>query len=138
MKIRYPKKRLKVNLILGIVWLVFGILAFTFDGANLFNLGYLTFGLIYLGLYLFENSKQYLSIENGVITKNTLRPKSIKLNEINHIKDFAGDYVLKTEHEELSINKSYIEKNSLLELETILESLNLDAKEPIKVQSNLS
>ncbi|MGV8815296.1 MAG: hypothetical protein ACOH2D_14425 [Gelidibacter sp.] len=138
MKIRYPKKRLKVNLILGIVWLVFGILAFTFDGTNLFNLGYLAFGLIYLGLYLFENSKQYLTIENGVITKNTLHPKSIKLNEINHINDFAGDYVLKTEHEELSINKSYIEKNSLLALETILEGLNLDVKETINVQSNLS
>lgn len=137
MTIRYPKNRLKTNLIFGIVWSVLGIVAFIFDTENLFNFGYLTFGLIYLSGYLFENSKQYLTIENGVITKHNLRPKSLKLDEVIHIKNFAGDYVLKTKQDELTINKSFVEENSLLELEKVLEGLNLNAKETLNMPWNL-
>lgn len=129
MKIRYLKKRLKSNLIIGLMWLIIGIAGFAFDTSIFFSFGYFIFGLIYLSMYLFENNKQYLTIENGVITKNTIRPKSIKLDDIIYIKNFAGDYILKTKQDELTINKSFIEKNSLLELETVFESLNLDAKE---------
>ena len=99
MKIRYPKRRLKYNLIFGSLFSIFGITAFIIDPDNFVNFGYLIIGLLYLGLYFFENSKQYLTIENGIITKHNLRPKSLKLDEIIHIKNFAGDYVLKTKQD---------------------------------------
>ena len=133
MKIRYDKKRLKTKFIFGTVWLLLGIVAFIFDTDNLFNFGYLVFGLGYMGGYLFENSKQYLTIENGIITKNSLRPKSITVEDIIHIKNFAGDYVLKTNQDELEINKSFIDKDSLKELENILEGLNLNASETVNM-----
>jgi hypothetical protein len=126
MKIRFTKKRLKHYLIFGILWLVLGTTAVIFNSDNLFNYGYLIIGILYLGTYLFENNKQYLTIENGIISKNHLIPKKINLNEIKRIKKFAGDYILKTDSTELRINTELIEEKSLAELNTVLENLNLE------------
>ncbi|MFD0837375.1 hypothetical protein ACFQ0I_16470 [Mariniflexile aquimaris] len=128
MKIRFTKKRLKYYLIFGILWLVLGTTAIIFDSNNIFNYGYLIMGILFLGTYLFENNKQYLTIENGVISKNNLIPKKINLNEIKRINKFAGDYILKTDSSELKINTEFIEKKSLAELNTVLEKLNLETK----------
>ena len=128
MKIRFKKKRLKYYLIFGILWLVLGTTAVIFNTENFFNYGYLLMGILYVGTYLFENKKQYLTIENGIISKNHLIPKKINLNEIKRIKKFAGDYILKTDSTELRINTELIEENSLAELNTVLEKLNLETK----------
>jgi hypothetical protein len=128
MKIRFTKKRLKHYLIFGILWLVLGTTAVIFNSDNIFNYGYLIIGILYFGTYLFENNKHYLTIENGTISKNHLIPKKINLNEIKRIKKFAGDYILKTDSTELRINTELIEKNSLAELNTVLENLNLETK----------
>ncbi|MDZ4127680.1 MAG: hypothetical protein U1E02_26455 [Hydrogenophaga sp.] len=128
MKIRFKKKRLKYYLIFGILWLVLGTTAVIFNPENFFNYGYLLMGILYAGTYLFENKKQYLTIENGIISKNHLIPKKINLNEIKRIKKFAGDYILKTDSTELRINTELIEENSLAELNTVLEKLNLETK----------
>ena len=128
MKIRFTKKRLKHYLIFGILWLVLGTTAVIFNSDNIFNYGYLIIGILYFVTYLFENNKQYLTIENGIITKNQLIPKKINLNEIMRIKKFAGDYVLKTDSTEFRINTELIEEKSLAELNTVLENLNLETK----------
>lgn len=128
MKIRYKRKRLKYYLIFGIAWLVFGIAAVTFNPDTIFNIGFLILGILYLGTYFFENSKQYLTIENGSISKNQLIPKKINLNDIKLIKKFAGDYTLKTDSTEMRINTNLIENTSLDDLETVLENLNLGMK----------
>uniref|UniRef100_UPI00404A11F6 hypothetical protein n=1 Tax=Gelidibacter sp. TaxID=2018083 RepID=UPI00404A11F6 len=126
MKIRFTKKRLKHYLIFGILWLVLGTTSVIFNSDNIFNYGYLIMGILYLGTYLFENNKQYLTIENGIISKNHLIPKKINLNEVKRIKKFAGDYILKTDSTELRINTELIEEKSLAELNTVLENLNLE------------
>uniref|UniRef100_UPI00404AE5D5 hypothetical protein n=1 Tax=Gelidibacter sp. TaxID=2018083 RepID=UPI00404AE5D5 len=128
MKIRFTKKRLKYYLIFGIIWLVFGTTAVIFNSENVFNYGYIIIGILYFGTYLFENNKHYLTIENGIISKNHLIPKKINLNEIKRIKKFAGDYILKTDSTELRINTELIEEKSLAELKTVLENLNLETK----------
>jgi hypothetical protein len=85
-------------------------------------------GILYVGTYFFENKKQYLTIENGIISKNHLLPKKINLNEIKQIKKFAGDYILKTDSTELRINTELIEENSLAELNTLLDNLYVETK----------
>ena len=125
MKIRFTKKRLKHYLIFGILWLVLGTTAVIFNSENVFNYGYLIIGILYFGTYLFENNKQYLTIDNGIISKNHLIPKKVNLNDIKQIKKFAGDYILKTDSTELRINTELIDKKSLAELNTVLENLNL-------------
>ena len=128
MNIRFKKKRFRYYLIFGILWLVLGTSAVIFDLNNPFSYGYLLLGILYVGTYLFENKKQYLTIENGIISKNHLIPKKINLNEIKLIKKFAGDYILKTDSTELKINTDLIEEKSLEELNTVLENLNLETK----------
>ena len=128
MKIRFKNKRLKHNLIFGILWLTLGATAIIFNLNNVFNYGYLIIGILYFGTYLFENNKQYLTIENGVISKNHLIPKKINLNEIKHVKRFAGDYILKTDSTELRINTELIEEKSLVKLNKVLEKLDSETK----------
>jgi hypothetical protein len=128
MKIRFTNKRLRYNLIFGILYVALGVVAIIFDSNNFFNYLWTVLGTIHIGTYLFENKKQYLTIENGIISKNQLIPKKINLNEIKRIKKFAGDYILKTDSTELRINTELIEKSSLLELNTVLENLNLRTK----------
>lgn len=128
MKIRFKKKRLKFNLVFGILWLVLDTASVTFESGNVFNYGYIIMGTLYLGTYFFENKKQYLTIENGIISKNHLIPKSLNLNEIKRIKKFAGEYILKTDSAELRINTEFIEEKLLEELNLVLEDLNLEVK----------
>ncbi|KRP25815.1 MAG: hypothetical protein ABS28_08480 [Cryomorphaceae bacterium BACL22 MAG-120619-bin32] len=128
MKIKFKKKRLYINLILGIVWLALGILNLNEDDKIRWtDYGYLVAGILYIGHYLYDLTNQYLTIENGTIRKNALYGfrKDINLNEVNWIKKFAGDYTLKTEKKELKINTELIDKDSLTELNKILAELNL-------------
>jgi len=128
MKIKFKKKRLYINLILGLVWLALGILNLTEDDKIRWtDYGYLVAGILYIGHYLYDLTNQYLTIESGTIRKNGLYGfgKRINLNEINWIKKFAGDYTLKTEERELKINTELIDKDSLTELNKILGELNL-------------
>ena len=130
MKIRFKKKRLYANLIIGIVWTLLGIYSLLEDdNLRWSDYGYLIIGLLYIGHYLYDLTTQYLTIENGSIRKNGLYGfgKKINLNDINWIKKFASDYILKTKTEELKINTELIDKNSLNELNAILEKLNLPA-----------
>lgn len=128
MKIRFKKKRLRVNLILGIVWIGLGTLSIvTDDEIRWTYYGYLVIGMLYIGHYLYDLTNQYLTIENGTIRKNGLYGlgKKLNLDEINWIKKFAGDYTLKTKKSDLKINTELIDKDSLNELNKILVGLNL-------------
>jgi len=126
MKIRFTKKQFNYYLVFGILWLILGISLLTFESGNFFRLGYLTIGVLYLGGYIFMKNRQYLTIKDGVITKNNLIPKKINLVEITKIKRFAGDYILKTNNNELTINTQLIDKKSLADLDTVLEKLDVE------------
>jgi len=128
MKIRYTKKRLQRFLIFGILWLVLAAAAIVFNLGSVFIYGYLILGIVFLAAYAFENSRQYLSIENGIISKNQLISKAINLNEIVQVSKFAGNYTVKSNSAELKINTAFIEQHSLAELKKVLGSLNLEAK----------
>ena len=73
-------------------------------------------------IYYFENRKQYLTLKNGELIKNSLFPKKIKLTEIKSIREFAVDLKLNTEKTEFIIDTQIIEPNSLMELKKELEN----------------
>jgi hypothetical protein len=128
MKIHYTKRRLRHSLVFGIIWIILGTAATIFNTNNIFNYGYLLIGVIYLGTHLFERTKQYLTIEDGILAKNQLTPKKIDLSKVRQIKYFAGDYTLSTDSSELTINTELIEKESLADLKTVLDNLNVEIK----------
>ena len=128
MKIIFKKKRLYINLILGIIWSGFGVFnLLEDDNLRWSNYGFLTIGIFYIIHYLYDLINQYLTIENGTIRKNVLYGfgKKINLNEINRIENYAGDYILRTVRKELKINTKFIEQKSLVEFNEILKKLDL-------------
>jgi len=127
MKIKLKKRHLNINLFLGIIWFLFGVLELSFsEEIGWFDYGSLVFGVLYLILYFYQKKHQYLTIENGILQINGSFGKKINLTEIKRIKKFAGDYILKTDNKELTINTQIIEPNSLAELNSELEKLNLE------------
>lgn len=71
MKILYKKKNVNGNLILGIVWLVFGTISIVFgEGSNPLNFAWLLLAGVYLVLYFYQKNEKYLTIKNGIIRQN--------------------------------------------------------------------
>ena len=86
-------------------------------------------GIFLLIFYIFYTEKQYLTIKNGILTKNDMfLSKSIPLRDIKEIKYFAGDYTLITDHKKLTIETDPIDKNSLEKFKAILNELDAEMK----------
>lgn len=127
MKIQYKKRQLNSNLIFGIIWLTYFLVKLIFDEEiHWIDYGWILISLAYFGIYFYQKKYKYVSIENGILTVNGPFGKKLNLNEIKRIKKFAGDYIIKTDNKELTINTQIIEPNSLAELNAELEKLNVE------------
>ncbi len=129
MKIPYKKKQLILNLIMGVVWLAYGIIVmFNKKEVNWFEYSWFVLSAIYFITYYYQKKEKYLTLENGIIKHNWPFEKKMNLNEIKQIRHFAGDYILKSKNKELTINIQLIDEKSLLELKTELKKLNAEWK----------
>jgi hypothetical protein len=127
MRIGYKKRHMNTNLIFGLVWLVwFFIRILTKDEPNWTDYGWIVISAMYLIVYFYQRQNKYLTIENGIIKVNDPFGKKLNLTEIKRIKKFAGDYILKSDKKELTINTQIIDPNSLAELNAELEKLNAE------------
>lgn len=127
MKIQYKKKHLNHSLFFGTLWLLISLLGlFTKENTNWTDYAFLIISFLYLGTYFYGKRNKYLTIENGQIFVNKPFGKKINLTEIKEIKKFAGDYILKTDKTELTINTQIIDEKSLTELKSELEKLELN------------
>ncbi|MGG5486151.1 hypothetical protein [Gaetbulibacter sp. PBL-D1] len=127
MKIHYKKKQITLNLILGLVWLANGVIQTIFnDNTRWFDYIWFLLSGFYLITYFYQTKEKYLTIGNGFIKQNWPFGKKIYLNEITRIKHFAGEYILKTTSQEMKINIDLIDKESLSNLKTELEKLNVE------------
>lgn len=128
MKIKYKKKRFRHYLIFGILWTILGFLNLNYSGDNNWiDYGFLVIAILYWSSYFYEKSNQYLTVDDDFIKKNSINGKKIYLSDINWIKKFAGEYILKTDTEELTINTEVVDEKSLIELNRILSKLDLPA-----------
>ena len=126
MRIRYKKKQLYINLFLGLIWLVYGVVnAVLSDSADWFDYSWFLLSGFYLTLYFYQKKEHYLTIESGIIKQNWPFGKKLNLDEVKQIKLFAGDYILKTDTEELSINSQLINSESLTVLNEELAKLEI-------------
>ena len=127
MKIGYKKRHLNVNLIFGLIWLVwFFVGVFGKEEPNWTDYGWLVISIAYLSIYFYQKKYKYVSIENGILSVNGPIGKKLNLTERKRSKKFAGDYILKTDKSELTINTQIIDPKSLTELNTELEKLNVE------------
>lgn len=88
--------------------------------------GNLVISLLYLSMYGFQKKKTYLTIDNDLLKVNGLFGKKVYLKNIKQIKKFAGDYIIKTDKKELTINTQLIAPNSLESLNAKLEELDVE------------
>src|SRR5690606_20260177 len=126
MRIKYSKKQLRQNLIFGVIWLLIFIGYLSFGSQSNLRYGYLIMGIFFLSNYLYQKTKHYITIENGVLKKNYIFPKKISLKDIKEVRYFAGEYKLISENSELLINTVVIDKNSLKDLRVFLDNLKLE------------
>lgn len=129
MTFQHSYKRILSNLILGILFFIMGILRIFEGTAEVFNYFQLLLGLVMIAVFAFEAYFPYLKIEDGIITKNTLRKKSISLSEIKRIRKFAGDITLYSDEEKIKIHTELIRKHQKEELDEFLQSLHIDIEE---------
>ena len=123
MKILYSKKRRKYDLFYTIFCLLIGILSLFFSETNhIFIYLYMPLGLI--SLYRYIKVKYYLIVEKGVLKQNYIFGKKIDLSEIKSIKHFAGEYILRTDKRKMTINISWVDQSSLLDLKDELKKLD--------------
>ncbi len=105
MKIHYKKRHINMHLFFGIAWLSLAMLAIlTEEGIKWIDFTQLGISVVYLSVYFYTLKNQYLTIDDGIIRENRPFGKKIKLSEVKRIKEFAGDYILKTDGGELTIN----------------------------------
>ena len=126
MKIRYSKNRIFLNGALGASFAIFGALK-AFEGtAEFIHYVQLILGILMVFSFFYERKFQYLVIENGLLTKNSLLRKTIEIDRINRIQSFPGRIKIATSEKNLSINISVIDKESINDLYRILGSLDLE------------
>ena len=127
MRIEYKKRHLNIFLILGIVMLAIGLLNLNYDRENRWtDYGQIVFAILYLLVFIYQKQNKYLTIKNGILKINGSFGKKVNLTEIKRIKKFAGDYIIKTDKKELTINTQIIDPKSLTELNAELEKLNVE------------
>lgn len=131
MKIRFKKKRIYPNLILGLFWTVLGSYKIIEDD----NLRwpdylYLIAGILFICYFFYDLINQYLTIETGTIRRNIFYgyPQKINLDEVILIKKTAEGYTIQTESQKMKIKTDLIEDNSLAELKNVLELLHLPSE----------
>ena len=128
-KIKFKKKKLYLNLLLGSIWVVLGTLGFILDEElNVFEYIYIACGALYLFHFFYDFKYQYLKIEYNTIQKNFLyggSNKKIKFEDIVEVEKTYLNYVLKTENEKIQVNADLIEEESYKEFKSILFSLDL-------------
>lgn len=126
MKIAFKDKRLIINLILGIVWIIVGV-SYFLEGENTRFAPYFT---IVLGAYLcmsaYEYYNQYLTITGEKIQINTFPKKQMTISEITKAGYYADDYTFKTPEKTLKVRKSQICTRDLPKFEAFFNDLKLN------------
>ena len=131
MKIRFKKKKIRRNLLFGVLFVLTGSSGILLDdeGADWPDYGFMSIGVLYIAHYIHDIKLQYLILENGSIRKNRLYGSGIpiKLDDIIRIRKISGEYQLETERRMLTIDPDLIQKDSLDKLNKTLTQLDLSA-----------
>lgn len=133
MLIEYKKKSIKINLVLGLVWLVFFLVTFirkyiTKEDFYWMDFGWAVISAVYLIIYYYQTKNQYITIENDVLRIKNLFKKDSTLNlkELTSVKNFAGDYIFQTPNKKLTVNTQIIDEESLKDLNEALSKYEFE------------
>ena len=122
MKILYNQKQLKRSLILGLIWIAIGIGPLFFSQNQL--TAFIGIGVMYVLVYFFQKNRPYVLITEEYIRVDhfPFGKKQMALDQIQTVKYFAGDYIIKDANKELVIDTNLVDKDSLAELKQFMQT----------------
>lgn len=111
------KKKQIWTLVLCAVWLVLGVESF-YRNDNAFNkYAYLTVGILYLVMLIYNYKKGFGKLEDNMLIINGFKSKKLDLTVLTEVKYFAGDLILETENDQIGISKNSITPKSFKAVE---------------------
>lgn len=106
-KLRYNIKNQRYYIIAdGLFILLAGIELIASNEIRYFNI---TLALLYIAPYFYHKKVPFLTIQKGVLKQNWWFGKSIDSKDINEIKYFAGEYIIRSQKKELRIDTHIID-----------------------------
>jgi hypothetical protein len=104
------------NLILGIVWFSLAMVQLVIeDGSVVSGMLYFIVAIAYIIMQIYYRQKGHFRIENGVIVRYEfpLKPKRIKIDEINRAKCVGSYYTLQSSTKKMSIELANIHNDDI-------------------------
>ena len=106
-KLRYNIKKQRYYIIAGGLFILLaGIELIASNEIRYFNI---TLALLYIAPYFYHKKVPFLTIQKGVLKQNWWFGKSIDSKDINEIKYFAGEYIIRSQKKELRIDTHIID-----------------------------
>lgn len=106
-KLRYNIKNQRYYIIIGGLFILLaGIELIASNEIRYFNI---TLALLYIAPYFYHKKVPFLTIQKGVLKQNWWFGKSIDSKDINEIKYFAGEYIIRSQKKELRIDTHIID-----------------------------
>jgi len=106
-KLRYNIKNQRYYMIAGGLFILLaGIELIASNEIRYFNI---TLALLYIAPYFYHKKVPFLTIQKGVLKQNWWFGKSIDSKDINEIKYFAGEYIIRSQKKELRIDTHIID-----------------------------
>ena len=106
-KLRYNIKNQRYYIIAGGLFILLaGIELIASNEIRYFNI---TLALLYIAPYFYHKKVPFLTIQKGVLKQNWWFGKSIDSKDINEIKYFAGEYIIRSQKKELRIDTYIID-----------------------------
>ena len=106
-KLRYNIKNQRYSIIVGGLFILLaGIELIASNEISYFNI---TLALLYIAPYFYHKKVPFLTIQKGVLKQNWWFGKSIDSKDINEIKYFAGEYIIRSQKKELRIDTHIID-----------------------------
>jgi len=122
MKVPFKAKKIKYFLWAGILYTILGSINLFLNEDN-FTYIWILIGILHVVVYIYQKNKGYISIKNGIIRKHDFLSGKMNESDIQTIKEFAGDYILKNNKKELTITKEYLHEEALLYFENLKQKL---------------
>jgi hypothetical protein len=126
MKLRYKKKKLIIYAVIAIVWSLLGIISFIENENNFMKYSYLVLGVVHIIIFILYQHQGYAKITNGVLIVGELKKKRISIDQLIEIKHVAGDFVLVSETNKVSLSKDQVREEDWKEFIAIPKIKALD------------
>ena len=123
MKVRYPKSRIQNNFIYGLVMVAVGFFAVYINSSSIFSYLWILIGLLQTGTAYYQKSRQYLTIEDDKLIKHSIIPQTVQISEIKRVRKFVNSYRIETGNGCIRIEKSFIEEESIKDLNRFFDTL---------------